>query len=214
MMESVRRTIQLAHVMKAWRGTEAGAGHRGEVPEPAGEFNDNARLLRYLAKVTIEPAITHGLADHVGSLRAGRLADIVLWHPGFFGVKPELVLKSGLAAWAPLGEGNATVERAEPTRYRPHWGGSATVAAGLGITFVAPGMRATVARRLREGFGGHRPVAEIGRTRGITRNELALNRAVVPIEIDVVDGRVSLDGRPLAAAAVAEVPLSRRYLLR
>ena len=95
------------------------------------------RVLRYLAKVTIEPAITHGIADHVGSLRPGRLADIVLWKPAYFGVKPELVLKAGFAAWAPLGEGNATVERAEPTRYRPDWGGSGRAARELSLTFVS-----------------------------------------------------------------------------
>src|SRR6185295_12831107 len=93
MMETVRRTFQLAHVLKTWDGALG---------------DDNERVLRYLAKVTIEPAITHGIADHVGSLQAGRLADIVLWQPAYFGVKPALVLKSGIAAWGPLGEGNAT----------------------------------------------------------------------------------------------------------
>ncbi len=124
MMETVRRTLQLAHVMAAWRRSPAGVDHPGLPDEPDDAFDSNLRVLRYLAKVTIEPAITHGIADHVGSLAPGRLADIVLWRPAFFGVKPELVLKSGYAAWAPLGEGNASVERAEPTRYRPDWGGT------------------------------------------------------------------------------------------
>ncbi|MDQ6796362.1 MAG: urease subunit alpha, partial [Chloroflexota bacterium] len=131
-MESVRRALQLAHVMKGWRATEAGRGHPGLAAESNDPFDDTERALRYLAKVSLEPAITHGLAEHVGSLRAGRLADIVLWKPAFFGVKPELVLKSGYPAWAPLGDGNATVERAEPTRYGADWGGSGAVAAGLG----------------------------------------------------------------------------------
>ncbi len=137
MMETVRRTFQLAHVMRAWRGTPAGAGHPGLPDDGDDAFDSNARVLRYLAKVTIEPAITHGLADHVGSLAPGRLADIVLWHPAYFGVKPELILKGGYSAWAPLGEGNATVERAEPTRYRPDWGGAGRAAASLSITFVS-----------------------------------------------------------------------------
>jgi urease subunit alpha len=213
-MESVRRTLQLAHVMKAWRATEAGAGHPG-LPggsQPSADpFDDNDRVLRYLAKVTIEPAIVHGLADWVGSLRPGRLADIVLWKPGYVGVKPELVLKSGAAAWAPLGEGNATVERAEPTRYRPDWGGAGRAAASLGVTFVPAGAGPAVSERLRR---GGRVLAAIGQTRGLGRADLVRNRTTAAIEIDPTDGRVTLAGRPLAVEAVDEVPLSRRYLLR
>lgn len=209
-MESVRRTLQLAHVMKGWRASPAGADHPG-LPHAAGDpFDDTDRVLRYLAKVTVEPSIVHGVADWVGSLRAGRLADIVLWKPAWFGVKPELVLKSGFAAWAPLGDGNASVERAEPTRYRPDWGGTGTTAARLGVTFAA----ATAAAGLRRRSMGGREVVTIGRTRGLSRSDLAWNRATAPIDIDPVDGRVTLAGRPLAVAPVDEVPLSRRYLLR
>src|SRR5215217_7330596 len=112
--------------MKAWRRSAA-AEHVPGLPAEAtdpDDRDDTARVLRYLAKVTIEPAITHGISDHVGSLRRGRLADLVLWKPAWFGAKPELVLKSGYRAWGPLGDGNATVERAEPTRFRADWGGS------------------------------------------------------------------------------------------
>ena len=137
MMETVRRTLQLAHVMRAWRATEAGTGHPGLPSDPADPFDSTDRVLRYLAKVTIEPAITHGISAHVGSLQPGRLADIVLWSPAYFGVKPSLVLKAGYPAWGPLGEGNATVEGAEPTRYRPDWGGSGAAAASLSATFVS-----------------------------------------------------------------------------
>ena len=209
-MESVRRTLQLAHVMKAWRSTPAGIGHPGLPADGGDEFDDTDRVLRYLAKVTIEPAIVHGLVDTVGSLRPGRLADIVLWKPGYFGVKPELVLKSGYPAWAPLGEGNATVERAEPTRYRPDWGGAGRVAARLGVTFVSAAAADDLRRRSTDG----REVVAIGRTRGLTRDDLARNRATTPIEIDPVDGFVSLAGRHLAVEPVSDVPLSRRYLLR
>jgi urease subunit alpha len=196
--------------MKAWRSTPEGDGHPG-LPAGSGDrLDDTERVLRYLAKVTIEPAIVHGLADVVGSLRPGRLADIVLWKPAYFGVKPEVVLKSGFRAWGALGEGNATVEGAEPTRYGPDWGGSRALAGRLGVTFAAPGAAHGLRRRLGDG----RPVVEIGRTRGLTRADLHSNRATVPIEIDPVDGRVTLDGRPLAVEPVDEVPLSRRYLLR
>jgi urease subunit alpha len=209
-METVRRTLQLAHVMKAWRSTPAGTGHPGLPAESGDAFDDTERVLRYLAKVTIEPSIVHGLADFVGSLRPGRLADIVLWKPAWFGVKPELVLKSGYHAWGPLGDGNASVERAEPTRYRPDWGGSGSVAARLGVTFAA----AAAVTRLRRGSKNGRDVVAIGKTRGLTRDDLALNRAMAAIEIDPIDGWVGLAGRHLAVDPVEEVPLSRRYFLR
>jgi urease subunit alpha len=202
-METMRRSLQLASVLTRWRGStvKRAAG---------GDADDNERVLRYVAKVTIEPAITHGLAEHVGSLRAGRLADIVLWKPAWFGAKPELVIKSGVPTWAPLGDGNATVERAEPTRYRGAWGASTGLAPRLGVTF-AP---AATTDAMRPRSTGGREVLSIGRTRGLTRSDLWLNRGAPPIEIDPVDGRVTLDGRLLAIEPVDEVPLSRRYFLR
>jgi len=161
--------------------------------------------------VTLEPAITHGIADHVGSLQVGRLADIVLWKPGFFGVKPEWVFKGGFPAWGPLGEGNASLERAEPTRYRADWGGTPNAAPTLSLTFVSSvADRSALARRLAT----RRTLIPVSGVRGLTRDSLHANRATAPVEIDVRTGAVSLDGRPLAVAPVAEVPLSRRYLLR
>jgi urease subunit alpha len=212
-METVRRTIQLAHVMRAWRSTAAGQGHPG-LPEELGDaFDATARVLRYLAKVTIEPAIAHGVADHVGSLANGRLADIVLWKPAYFGVKPELVLKAGYAAWAPLGEGNATVERAEPTRYAADWGGSGRPAASLSLTFVSA--RGAADRGLTDRLAaGGRTVVPVHGTRGLTRADFVHNRATAPIEVDPGDGRVTLAGRPLEVEPVSELPLNRRYLLR
>ncbi|HEY7970167.1 MAG TPA: urease subunit alpha [Candidatus Limnocylindrales bacterium] len=204
-METVRRTLQLGSVMTRWHGST--------LKRPMAEDgipDDTERVLRYLAKVTIEPAITHGLAEHVGSLRPGRLADIVLWKPAWFGAKPELVLKSGFPAWAPLGEGNATVERAEPTRYRPDWGGTPAAARRLGVTFIAGSAMPSVGRRSIVG----RELVAIGRTRGLTRTDLWLNRATPAIDIDPVDGAVTLDDRQLAIDPVDEVPLSRLYFLR
>jgi urease subunit alpha len=204
-METVRRTFQLASVMTWWRGSTL----KRPVDED-GIPDDTERVLRYLAKVTIEPAIAHGLADHVGSLRPGRLADLVLWKPAWFGAKPELVIKGGMAAWAPLGEGNATVERAEPTRYRPDWGGTPRAAVRLGLTFVGEGGLSIARKRAPAG----RPVVAIGRTRRLTRADLLMNRAAPPIAVDIADGSVTLDDVPLAVEPVDEVPLSRRYFLR
>jgi urease subunit alpha len=193
-METVRRTFQLAHVMRAWEGAVG---------------DDTERVLRYLAKVTIEPAITHGIADHVGSLQPGRLADIVLWQPAFFGVKPAVVVKSGVAAWGPLGEGNATVEGAEPTRYRPDWGGAGRSAASLSTTFVSEAAVGSMELR-RHG----RELVAVHGTRGLDRSRLLRNRETAAVEVDVRDGTVTLAGRPLAIDPVRELRLSRRYLLR
>jgi urease subunit alpha len=213
--ESMRRAIQLAHVMKGWRASGAADGIDG-LPADDDPIDDTDRVLRYLAKVTIEPAITHGLAHEVGSLQPGRLADIVLWRPGFFGVKPELVLKSGYSAWGPLGDGNATVERAEPTRYRPDWGASGLAGAMLGVRFVSAAAAEDTAagKALRSRTGTRRRFSVVRNLRGLTRADLARNRATAPIDVSPTDGRVSLGGRDLAVAPVTEVPLSRRYFLR
>lgn len=209
--ETFRRTMQLAHATRAWRATEAGTGHQGLPPENDDPFDDTERVLRYLAKVTIEPAITHGVSDHVGSLRPGRLADIVLWKPAFFGAKPEWIFKGGYPTWGPLGEGNATVERAEPSRYQADWGADPNVAPRVAVTFVSGVVdRAALAARL----GTRRALVPVGGCRGLTRASLARNRATVPIEIDVADGRVTLDGRALAIEPATDLPLNRRYFLR
>jgi urease subunit alpha len=195
--ETLRRTIQLAHVMKAWAADDSA--------------DDNARFVRYLAKCTIEPAITHGISDHVGSLQPGRLADIVLWKPGWLGVKPEVVLKSGYPAWGAYGEGNATVEFAEPTRYAPGWGGRGLAPAVISATFVSGAIDvAAFAARL----GSRRMFIPVAGTRNLTRANLHLNRATAAVEVDKTDGTVSLDGNVLAVDPVADVPLSRRYFIR
>ncbi len=210
-METLRRTLQLAHAMKAWRATEVGTGWPGLPPESGDPYDDNARILRYLAKCTIEPAIVHGIAAEVGSLRPGRLADVILWKPAFFGAKPELVLKAGFHAWAPLGEGNSSLERSEPTRYLRDWGAYGTASAGVGLTFVSRmGLEAGIAGRL----GTRRRVVAVYGCRGLTRADLWSNRATAPVDVSPADGTVTLGGRILAADPVSDVPLSRRYFLR
>jgi urease subunit alpha len=212
-METVRRTFQLAHVMKAWRASEAGAGvatAAGLAPDPDVD-DDNERVLRYLAKVTLEPAITHGISEHVGTLAAGRVADIVLWRPAFFGAKPEYVLKAGHYAWGPLGEGNATVERAEPTRYARDFAGLSHAAPSVAVTFVSA---SADPERLRRRLDSGRAFVAVTGCRGLTRASLAWNRATAGIEVDPVDGRVTLGGVPVAAEPATDLPLSRRYFLR
>ena len=221
--ETIRRTWQLADAMKGWRARAAGAdwpqapGVRRTSQRPPASLaddglgpDDNDRVLRYLAKYTIDAAITHGIADQVGTLAPGRLADIVLWRPGYFGVKPELILKAGHFAWGALGEGNATVEGAEPRRYAAHWGGYGRTPASLSVTFVS---RAAMDGGIAARLGGERRLAVVAGTRSVRRESLVAGRASPAITIDPADGTVRLDGRQLAAEPVAEVPLSRRYLL-
>ncbi len=223
--ETVRRTWQLADAMKRWRTTDAGRGwpeapacRRPPVAGPAvgepsvGEpgDDDNERVLRYLAKVTVEPALVHGIADQVGSLSPGRLADVVLWRPSHFGVRPELVLKAGVVAWAPQGSGNAAVEGAEPTRYGPDWAALGRAAAPLAVTFVS---RAALEGGIQARLQSRRRFLAVRGTRGIRRSDLVANTAVLDVATDPGDGTVRLGGRVLECAPVAEVPLSRRYLL-
>ncbi|MGH9293633.1 MAG: urease subunit alpha [Acidimicrobiales bacterium] len=221
--ETVRRTWQLADAMKAWRGEDAGQGWppapaAGRLtPRPAESLlddglvpDDNERVLSYLAKYTCEPAVTHGIFGHVGTLAPGRLADVVLWRPGFFGVRPELVLKAGHFAWGPNGEGNATVEGAEPRRYSPHFGALGLSPADLCVTFVSA---AAMDGKVRARIGTRRKVVAVSKTRGLKRHDLVANTAVASIEIDPADGTVTLSGRVLRAEPVRSVPLSRRYLL-
>jgi urease subunit alpha len=210
--ETVRRTFQLAHVMKRWRASADGEGHPGApaIGDRAASDDDNERVLRYLAKVTAEPARVHGIDAEVGSLRNGRLADVVLWDAASFGVKPRLVLKAGVAAWGPIGEGNASVHGAQPTRYGADWGALGLAAASLSLTFVS---RAATDAGIAHTLGTRRHVVAVERTRGIRREDLLVNTAVPSIDVSRADGSVTLEGRPLRVEPAIEVPLSRRYLL-
>jgi urease subunit alpha len=202
-------------VMKAWLATEGGdepapvRRHRPAVAATDGEPDDNERVLRYLAKCTIEPAIVHGIADEVGTLAPGRLADMVLWQASHLGVKPFMVFKGGVVAWSAMGEGNASVHGAEPTRYGPDWGGSGDAPSRLSTTFVSQ-------TAFDAGFasGTRRRVIAVRGTRGLTRGNLVANTATPPdLEISPVDGSVTLAGHVLACEPASVVPLSRRYLL-
>ena len=199
--ETVRRTFQLAHAMKAAASTHG---------EDEDGRDDNDRVLRYLAKVTEEPARVHGISDEVGSLAPGRLADLVLWEASSFGVKPVMVFKGGVVAWGAIGEGNASVHGAQPTRYGPDWGATGAAPAAVSTTFVsAAALDAGISRTL----GTRRRLVAVRGTRSIRREDLARNRTVPAIDVSPEDGTVILDGEVLRSDPVTEVPLSRRYLL-
>jgi urease subunit alpha len=224
--ETIRRTFQLAHAMKAWRDTDDGSGwawrsedesdgwHRVPGDErlggAIGTDDDNDRVLRYLAKVTCEPARTHGIADEVGSLAPGHLADLVLWEPSSFGVKPVMVIKGGVVAWSAIGEGNASAHGAEPTRYGPDWGASGDASAALSATFVS---KAALEANIAGVLGTRRRLVAVEGTRSVLRGHLARNPWTPRIEVSAADGVVTIDGRVVRSDPVREVPLSRRYLL-
>lgn len=196
--ESVRRAWQLAHVMKERLGEDTG-------PE-----GDNDRILRYLAKVTINPAIAHGIGRYVGSLEPGKYADLVLWRPGWFGVKPELVLKDGFLAYADTGQGNASTIYVEPTMLRPSFGSAGETPKRLGHVFAA--QAALDNRKLAGGPQGGRllPVSE---TRTLGKRDMVRNDACPAVRVDRESFKVSVDGAEATVPAATSVPLSRRYLL-
>jgi urease subunit alpha len=194
--ETVRRTFQLAHAMKAGHATET--------------RDDNERVLRYLAKMTEEPARVHGISDEVGSLTPGRLADLVLWEASSFGVKPLVVIKGGVVAWTAIGEGNASAQGAQPTRYGEDWGGIGIAAASVSVTFVSA---AALDAGISGTLGTRRRLVPVRGTRSLRRDGLARNRTVPAIDVSPVDGTVTLDGRVLRIDPVTAVPLSRRHLL-
>ncbi len=202
--ETISRTFATAAVMKHRLRAQ---GVTDDLVSAEGD--DNARVLRYLAKLTINPAIAHGLSEEVGSLTPGRLADLVLWEPAYFGVKPHLVLKAGFPAWGVTGDANASIDAAEPLVYGPQFGGHGGAAADLGVAFVSRACRDSGADRLPT---RRRRVAVRG-CRGIGLADLVRNTRTGVVDVDHRTSAVRLDGALLAAEPVERVPLSRLYLL-
>jgi urease subunit alpha len=197
--EVVTRTWQTAHAMKLRRGALPGDGAA-----------DNLRARRYVAKYTICPAVAHGLDDEIGSVEPGKLADLCLWDPAFFGVRPQLVLKGGMVAWAQSGDGNASIPTPQPVLPRPMWGAQPVVASATSLHFVAPGaLEAGLADRLAV----RRRLAPVKDTRRIGKADLPGNDALPRIEVDADTFAVRIDGELVTEAPVAELPLAQRYRL-
>lgn len=199
--ETVRRTFGLAGVMKRVRGADPD-GVQGH------ERHDNARVLRYLAKLTINPAIAHGLSHEIGSLEVGKLADVVLWDPARFGTSPRLVLKAGFPAWGVTGDPNAAVDHAQPLVLGPQFGGSGAAPAELSVAFVSGSARDSGDDRLPT---RRRRVAVRG-TRGIGLAQMDRTRPSAQVRV-ASDGSVSLDGEPVGCEPAQSVPLTRLYFL-
>jgi urease subunit alpha len=198
--EVILRTWQTAHKMRV---------QRGRLAEEHGE-NDNFRVKRYLAKYTINPAITHGIASQVGSIEVGKLADLVLWRPAFFGVKPEMILKGGFIAWAAMGDPNASIPTPQPVVGRPMFGHLGRAPGTLALSFVSRvAYEHGIAQRLRLA----KQVMPVRHCRTIGKQDLIHNQALPDIEVDPETYVVKADGKILTCEPASVLPLAQRYFL-
>jgi urease subunit alpha len=202
--EVVLRTWQTAHVMKARRGFLPGDG----IGSNGG--NDNLRAQRYVAKYTICPAVAHGLDDEVGSVEPGKLADLVLWDPAFFGVRPHVVLKGGMIAWAQMGDANASIPTPQPVLPRPMFGAQPRAAASTSLYFVAP---AAIEDGLADRLALHRRLAPVKNVRGVRKADMPGNDALPDVQVDPDTFTVRIDGEVWEQQPAAVLPMAQRYFL-
>ncbi|MCB9122076.1 MAG: urease subunit alpha [Caldilinea sp.] len=198
--EVILRTWQTAHKMKVQRGPLPGDGAR----------NDNLRARRYVAKYTINPALAHGIAHEVGSVEPGKLADLVLWKPALFGVKPEMAIKGGFIAWSVMGDANASIPTPQPVLYRPMFGAFGKAVAATSLTFTSQAAYdGDIAARL----GLAKQVVAVRGCRSVGKADMVLNDAMPAIEVDPESYEVRADGELLTCAPAAVLPMAQRYFL-
>ncbi|MFN2479743.1 MAG: urease subunit alpha [Pseudonocardiaceae bacterium] len=198
--EVIVRTWQTAHVMKRRGGALAGDA----------ETSDNLRARRYVAKYTICPAVAHGLDGEVGSVEVGKLADLVLWQPAFFGVRPNVVIKGGMIAWAAMGDSNASIPTPQPVLPRPMFGAAAVTAAATSVHFVAP---AAVQGGLADRLAVRRRLVAVRDTRALGKADMPHNDALPRIEVDPETFTVRINGEVVEPAPAEELPMAQRYFL-
>ena len=198
--EVIIRTWQTAHKMKV---------QRGRLPDETGE-NDNVRAKRYIAKYAINPAITHGISEHVGSIEVGKLADMVVWDPAFFGVKPQLVLKGGFLVWAAMGDANASIPTPQPVLGRPMFGAFGRVPYSASYTFVS---RAAVEREVGEHLGLQKPTVPVTNCRELDKSGMINNTCLPNVEVNPETYEVRADGELLTCEPAEVLPMAQRYFL-
>jgi len=198
--EVIIRTWQTGHKMKVQRGSLPGDSAN----------NDNLRAKRYIAKYTINPAITHGIAQYVGSVEEGKLADLCLWRPAFFGVKPEIVIKGGAIAWAQMGDANASIPTPQPIHSRPMFANFGGAIAATSLTFVS---QVAVERGIAAQLGLQKPAVAVAGTRQLTKQDMKLNDALPQIEVDPETYQVKADGELLTCEPATVLPMAQRYFL-
>jgi urease subunit alpha len=198
--EVIIRCWQTAHKMKVQRGPLAGDGAA-----------DNARVKRYVAKYTINPAIAHGIAHEVGSIEVGKRADLVLWNPAFFGVKPEMVLLGGSIAAAPMGDPNASIPTPQPVHYRPMFASYGKLRCNSSVTFVS---QAALDAGLHQRLGTRKRMAAVRNTRGgLSKSSMIHNSATPAITVDPETYEVRADGELLICEPATVLPMAQRYFL-
>jgi urease subunit alpha len=197
-------------VIRTWQTADKMKRQRGALPGERGD-NDNLRARRYIAKYTINPAIAHGVSRHIGSVEAGKLADLVLWSPAFFGVKPDLVIKGGAIAAAAMGDPNASIPTPQPVHYRPMFGAFGRARTSTSLTFVS---EAALAEGLREKLGVQKHLVAVENVRGgIGKKDMVLNDATPAIEVDPETYDVRADGELLVCEPAEVLPMAQRYFL-
>jgi urease subunit alpha len=196
-------------IARTWQTADKMKGERGRLPAERGD-NDNFRVKRYVAKYTINPAIAHGMAHEIGSIAVGKWADLVLWRPAFFGIRPELVLKGGFIAWAQMGDANASIPTPQPLRMRPMFGALGLAAGAGSIAFTSE--RATTEGGLGE-LGLGKRVVPVKRCRGIGKRDMVHNDALPAIFVDPETYEVRADGELLRCGPATTLPLSQLYHL-
>jgi len=198
--EVITRTWQTAHKMKE---------QRGRLDRDPGE-NDNFRVRRYVAKYTVNPAIAHGMAHEIGSVEVGKLADLVLWRPAFFGARPELVIKGGLIAWAQMGDANASIPTPQPSFMRPMFGSLGRATGATSLAFVSA---RAIAEESTTKLGLSKGVVAVKGCRTLRKSDMKLNDALPRLEIDAESYEVRADGVLLTCAPATSLPLTRLYTL-
>jgi urease subunit alpha len=196
-------------IIRTWQTADKMKRQRGRLPEDSGR-SDNFRAKRYIAKYTINPALTHGLAEHIGSVEAGKLADLVLWSPAFFGVKPDLVLKAGTITASLMGDPNASIPTPQPVHYRPMFGAFGRALSQSCVTFLPA---VSIERGIREDLGLQRVVLPARGIRAIDKKRMIHNDAMPHIEVDPETYEVRADGVHLTCEPATILPMAQRYFL-
>ena len=199
--EVITRTWQTASKMK---------DERGALPEDKGHGNDNFRVKRYIAKYTINPALTHGIADYVGSVETGKVADLVLWNPAFFGAKPDMIIKGGMIIASKMGDANASIPTTQPVFYQPMFAAHGKAKSEACLTFVS---KAAMEAGVKEAYHLEKTVVPVSGCRAISKKDMVFNNRTPVITVDPETYVVTVDGETITSKPAEKLPLTQLYSL-